>query len=302
MAQDNGAEDAAPAAAAAGDTAAARSLDADGDGLSSDGVLSKNQQRKQRRRERVVAARRAQRHDEKRRRRARDAAAQAARASAGLPITSKRDRRRDELERLQAARADGLPVCLDLQYAAAMTEKQQTRLCGQLARVYGANRRAERPVRLVLTHLPEESQLHQLCCRRIAGFPQLQLERQPAGPAALFPPSRLVFLSPDAEEPLLQLLPDRVYVIGGLVDETVVGGLSRAAAERAGATAARLPLREYLRHDGGGATGCVLTVNQVFEVLLSVWAGRGWTEALAAAVPTRKGFVPRRWVAAAKPC
>ncbi|XP_043190019.1 tRNA methyltransferase 10 homolog B-like isoform X1 [Amphibalanus amphitrite] len=260
--------------------------------------LSKNQLRKLRYRERQVAARRARRSEEKRRRRERDAAAQSAAAAAGQMI-SKRDRRRAELDRLRAARQDGLPVCVDLQYGDRMTEKEQSRLATQLGRLYGANRSAARPLRLLLTSLAEDGPLHQRCRRLVDGFDRLELERCAEPPHRLFAAERLVYLSPDGETELKRLDEQAVYVIGGLVDETVQSGVTRAAAAAAGVRTARLPTAAYLQHEAG-TRACVLTVNQVFEILLRFRETGDWTAALTAAVPARKGFTPKSDDAAAK--
>ncbi len=37
---------------------------------------------------------------------------------------------------------------------------------------------------------------------------------------------QVVYLTPDADAPLLDLSPDNVYVIGGLVDEHIIKGLT----------------------------------------------------------------------------
>ena len=254
--------------------------------------LSKNKLRKLRYRERQVAARRARRSDEKRRRRQRDAAAQAAAAADGT-LVSKRDRRRAEHDRLRAARRDGLPVCVDLQYGDRMTEKEQSRLATQLGRLYGANRSAARPFRLLLTSVTEDGPLFRRCCRLVDGFERLELERCSDPPHQVFPAERLVYLSPDAETELTELEDSAVYVIGGLVDETVQSGVTRATAATAGVRTARLPTAAHLQNETG-TRACVLTVNQVFEILLRFRETGDWTTALSAAVPARKGFTPKR--------
>ncbi len=59
-------------------------------------------------------------------------------------------------------------------------------------------------------------------------------------------------LSPDADEPLLALDPDAVYMIGGIVDRSPAKGITRGFAAANGVRCARLPIAEYLREDAGG--------------------------------------------------
>ncbi|GBF90048.1 tRNA methyltransferase [Raphidocelis subcapitata] len=106
-------------------------------------------------------------------------------------------------------------------------------------------------------------------------------------------PRRLVLLSPDADAPLAGPLdPRTAYVIGGIVDKSVVKGLSLGWAASAGVAAARLPVREHahalgMHFDGANKTP-VLAVNEVVAVLLAAWANGGdWGGALAAALPPR---------------
>jgi len=56
----------------------------------------------------------------------------------------------------------------------------------------------------------------------------------------------VVFLSPDADEPLGEVEPGTVYVIGGLVDAPIRPYASRRKAAALGWRTARLPLQESL--------------------------------------------------------
>ncbi|CAE8601583.1 unnamed protein product, partial [Polarella glacialis] len=67
---------------------------------------------------------------------------------------------------------------------------------------------------------------------------------------------RLVVLTPDADEDLDQVLEDEVYVIGGIVDRSVVKLQSLTQAEQKGVTKLRrLPLKSRGRGCSGGALG-----------------------------------------------
>lgn len=56
-----------------------------------------------------------------------------------------------------------------------------------------------------------------------------------------------IYLSPDASEELLEVDPDAAYVIGGLVDRTVIKNASLNRAEELNIPAVRLPIRAYMK-------------------------------------------------------
>jgi len=105
---------------------------------------------------------------------------------------------------------------------------------------------------------------------------------------------RLVMLTPDAAQPLEGPLGLRgeVYVIGGIVDRSVIKGLSLSWADAARVRTARLPVREHaaqlgMDFDGANKTP-VLSISDVCVALLEANRNGGdWAPALAAAIPAR---------------
>jgi Trm5-related predicted tRNA methylase len=61
-------------------------------------------------------------------------------------------------------------------------------------------------------------------------------------PWELFPPEKLVYLSPDSRTDLVYK-PDDIYVIGGLVDPGTENPATLSTAKRLGIRHARLPLK-----------------------------------------------------------
>ena len=83
----------------------------------------------------------------------------------------------------------------------------------------------------------------------------------------------------------------KVYVIGGIVDETRKKQLTLDQARANQVTARRLPIREHLERDQSKKGACtILAANQVFEILLKEFETKNWKEALRVGVPPRKGF------------
>ena len=135
-------------------------------------------------------------------------------------------------------------------------------------------------------------------------------------------PASLVYLTAESPNLLTRLQSDAVYVIGALVDHNRLPGMCHSVAALAGVATARLPILECMRVEQGSRR-TVITVNQVFDCLLSWWnanmeqSGRSessaeqqqcsdvepwqlrWAAAFHAALPKRGGWqVREEWSAA----
>jgi hypothetical protein len=162
-------------------------------------------------------------------------------------------------------------------------------LLTQIELCVGANRAAAAPVALALTGWTGRV----ADAWAAAGGPQWRAARHAEGTLAAFPGARVIVLSPDAEAPLeAPLDAGAVYVIGGLVDRSVVRHATRGFAAAHGIAAARLPFAEHAEALGLAAGTCrrpVLNVDAALRALLGVHASGGdWAPALAAALPPRK--------------
>ncbi|KHN84766.1 tRNA (guanine(9)-N1)-methyltransferase [Toxocara canis] len=81
------------------------------------------------------------------------------------------------------------------------------------------------------------------------------------------------------------------YVIGGLVDESGVGSLSKHRAESLDIEVRRFPIVEYMKRANRGTFNVMLTINQVVEVLARYAYCRRWDQAFVAVIPKRSGYV-----------
>jgi uncharacterized membrane protein YgcG len=108
-------------------------------------------------------------------------------------------------------------------------------------------------------------------------------------------PPELVMLTPDADEPLIGTPlngAQAVYIIGGIVDRSVVKNLSLSWARAAGVRARRLPVREHAAALGldfdGAHKNPSLAVSAVVAALAAAHASGGdWAAALGGVLPLR---------------
>ncbi|KAF8914301.1 guanine-1-methyltransferase-domain-containing protein [Gymnopilus junonius] len=96
---------------------------------------------------------------------------------------------------------------------------------------------------------------------------------------------KVIYLTADTEDELTELKPDEVYIIGGICDHNRYKNLCLNKAKESGVRTARLPIGRYL---ASLPTRKVLTVNQVFEILVKWVETKDWEESLYAVIPKRK--------------
>jgi Trm5-related predicted tRNA methylase len=203
-------------------------------------------------------------------------------------------------EKLQAeaqfkeAQAQGPKVVIDCQYNVHMTLKEQKRFAQQLRRAYSSNKASPLPAYLYFTSLFPNSDFYSICCQINDGFPNYFVEQSNSSVLELFSSQTesLVYLTPDSPNTLETLDPEKIYVIGGLVDETTHKNLSYNFTKSKSLVSAKLPIQEYFTRGDQGTYKTVLTVNQVFDIILKWYQTKDWTIALEAGLPKRSGFIP----------
>mgnify|MGYP003686173855 CR=1 FL=1 len=180
-------------------------------------------------------------------------------------------------------------VSVELSFGSAMNARERKSLSHQLVRAYGANRAAAKPLQLSFSGLAEAERYPDMLpadgsLSRWTGAHRV-LERAEDH----WDTDELVWLSPDASEPVSILSPSMTYVVCGLVDRSVASGASLERGRMVGAKCMRLPLREYAPRSD---VHPILSVVDVVKILASVNSGQSWTEALAATLPKR--YIRRR--------
>uniref|UniRef100_A0A2K5S2F2 tRNA (guanine(9)-N(1))-methyltransferase n=1 Tax=Cebus imitator TaxID=2715852 RepID=A0A2K5S2F2_CEBIM len=106
---------------------------------------------------------------------------------------------------------------------------------------------------------------------------------------SLFPLETLVYLTPDSEHALEDVDLNKVYILGGLVDESIQKKVTFQKAREYCVKTARLPIQEYMvrNHNGKNYHSEILAINQETH---------NWPEALKKGVSSGKGYILRNSV------
>uniref|UniRef100_A0A8C8RG59 tRNA methyltransferase 10 homolog B n=1 Tax=Pelusios castaneus TaxID=367368 RepID=A0A8C8RG59_9SAUR len=257
---------------------------------------SRNVLRKQRHWEKIVTAKKKKRKQEKERRKAKhaeDKALSVLCAPGAAPQHSKRILKAITKERLLVAKETAPRLCVDLSMSSHMTKKEISRLAAQIRRLYGSNKKAVKPFWICLTGFVTGSLIHEECLRMNDGFSNYLMDTTHKSYLDLFPLETIVYLTPDSENVLEDIEPHRVYILGGLVDESIQKKLTLQKAQEHSLQTARLPIPEYMvrRANVKNYHSETLAINQVFDVLSTYYGTQSWPDALTAGVPPAKGYV-----------
>uniref|UniRef100_A0A2D4FZT4 tRNA (guanine(9)-N(1))-methyltransferase n=1 Tax=Micrurus corallinus TaxID=54390 RepID=A0A2D4FZT4_MICCO len=87
--------------------------------------------------------------------------------------------------------------------------------------------------------------------------------------------------------------PQKVHILGGLVDESIQKKLTFQIAQERHLQTARLPIQEYMVKNINAKNyhSTTLAINQVFDALSTFCDTKSWEEALKAAVSPGKGYI-----------
>uniref|UniRef100_A0A0K0G0G7 tRNA (guanine(9)-N(1))-methyltransferase n=1 Tax=Strongyloides venezuelensis TaxID=75913 RepID=A0A0K0G0G7_STRVS len=185
---------------------------------------------------------------------------------------------------------DKLHVCIDLDFYSLMSEKEKGKLFRQLCRVRGLEKKF---TGLEMTLLNGTEEFYRKGSSLITGFENYDWKRESGSVTSVYKDSKsVVYLSPDSTcEPLLELDPGTVYVIGGLVDESGVGSKSLEKASSLSLKCQRLPIREVMERAPKGTFNEMLSINLVIEILCKVSSGQIIEEVFSEVLPKRCGFI-----------
>ena len=205
---------------------------------------------------------------------------------------SKEEIKTEQLARLEEVKGNGIKVCIDFQFEELMIDKELNHLANQAKRVYSSNKACPSPFDLYFINLSKSSRTFKLCCEKNTGFENYSLTFAENGAEDLFETQNIVYLSPDSDHVLEDVTDDCVYVIGGLVDDSVKKNTSQLFCDHLNITTAKLPIEDFMsRSESGGTFKQILTINQVFDTLLNFHQTKDWATALSENIPPKTGFV-----------
>eukprot|EP00049_Salpingoeca_infusionum_P014746 m.279354 g.279354 ORF g.279354 m.279354 type:complete len:802 (-) comp15742_c0_seq2:665-3070(-) len=204
-------------------------------------------------------------------------------------LTGDKRVRRAALQEKMASDEPMVRVAVDLSLGDAMSRKEIFKLSEQIRRLYGANLWSDNPCHVHFTGLNKRSTIFKTCRQRNTGFEDYVITMTDKQHHEYFSHDELVFMTPDSPNVLVDLLPSKVYVLGGLVDEQIQRNFTLDRASQVGIKTARLPVLE-LSNAAETKYAPVLSINQVFDGFLKLNGGGTWYDALSVSVPTRKGF------------
>uniref|UniRef100_A0A915AYW5 tRNA (guanine(9)-N(1))-methyltransferase n=1 Tax=Parascaris univalens TaxID=6257 RepID=A0A915AYW5_PARUN len=234
--------------------------------------ISKRQTKRERKRARFLEKRKEKRALEKAKRKAKRAAI---REAGGVPPPK---RCRSNLMSESRCRQR---IAIDLSYEKVMNEKQILGTITQLSFCYAANRRAANPTQLAFANFGQSIRTLFLSNKSRTNWDVI-LEERPLYEA--YKREEIVYLTADSDNVLETLDPSKVYVIGGLLDHNSLKGLCLDVAVKEKVAHARLPIDDYVKM----RTRKVLTINQVFEILLRYTETHSWKDAFFHVIPKRR--------------
>ncbi|KAL2740911.1 mitochondrial ribonuclease P protein 1 [Vespula squamosa] len=179
-------------------------------------------------------------------------------------------------------------IVFDCGYSNIMTNFEIKNCAKQLLMSFVRNRMHKNPSQLYLCNASKSSAfmlaLHNL-------IPNLYDDTFPLNITSksyldIFDKDKLVYLTPHCRNEMTSYDPDKIYIIGAIVDKTSPQPYSLAKAKKEGLYMEKLPLDRYLQWNTGSTKS--LTLNQVLGVLIDVKYTKNWMDAFDNNIPRRK--------------
>lgn len=203
-------------------------------------------------------------------------------ASASVDASPKKSTFTTKLKSMSSDDASSLRIAIDLSFDDFMNDRDIHKLLKQVQRTYSINRRAKHPVQFYLTSFGGRSKtiLEEIKCNY--GNWDVHIKTEPY--SDIFSQEDVVYLTSDSPNVLSEVDESKAYIIGGLVDHNHHKGLCYELAVQRGIAHAQLPITEFVKLKSRK----VITVNQVFEILLVFTETKDWREAFFKVIPARK--------------
>lgn len=241
--------------------------------------ISKRQMKRRARHEKWIALKPLRRQKEKDKLREKKRKLKEERERLGIDEDSIRG---PKLIRMADPEASGVSVAIDCSFDHLMNDLEVRKVAKQIQRCYAANRRSSSPFQFHLCGF--KSKTKSWFDEKVQGYSNWDVHFHKGPVEEVFPKDKVVYLSSESENILEALDPSKAYIIGGLVDHNHQKGLCHEIAKEKGWHHAQLPIGSFVEMNGRK----VLTINQVFEILIAFSASHDWREAFYHVLPARK--------------
>ncbi|XP_065068093.1 tRNA methyltransferase 10 homolog B-like [Rhopilema esculentum] len=198
-------------------------------------------------------------------------------------------------QKLRSALMNGQKIAIDFNLPNIMTDKDRWKLARQIKLLYHINMNCQAPVSLNFIGLRENTLVNACFIEVFKEVEEIIANFVNGDLTVAFPNKSLVYLTPDAEQPLQFFDINEVYILGGLVDYQVRKNTTLRKAKDLNLQARRLPIPEYMEKKDGNRYNYskILTINQVFDILLKYQETHDWRQSLPVGLPARRGYTPR---------
>ncbi|CAI5758239.1 unnamed protein product [Candida verbasci] len=162
----------------------------------------------------------------------------------------------------------GVKIIIDCQFDSYMSEKEIISLSNQIRTCYSAMRHCKYNLPITVTSF--NNRLKERYENKLSEYVNWQgIEFKSESIEELLEnkdnKDKMVYLTPDTEEDVMDILPDYTYIIGGIIDKNRHPKLCLNKAKELGIKVGRLPIGQYINLNGRN----VLVTNHVYQLLFS---------------------------------
>ena len=209
-------------------------------------------------------------------------------------IHSERDRKKQELvhmkNKLVAGLTSNLRIVIDCEFEGKMSERENKSLISQLKFIYNRIKKSEKSFNITITgyggKLEALVEYHNVKEWEFNWERKSLLQLIEEG---VIPREKAVYLSPDASEEVSDITSDYVWIIGGLVDGTVIKDATKTKAEELGIKSKRLNVTQF---KGNSSFRNCLNVNDVFNIVTGCLEGKPLEQTIFSNMPKRMKEAP----------
>eukprot|EP00834_Sanchytrium_tribonematis_P001566 NODE_39_length_35218_cov_0.479655.p29 type:complete len:189 gc:universal NODE_39_length_35218_cov_0.479655:2593-2027(-) len=181
-----------------------------------------------------------------------------------------------------------LEICIDVDFERYMTHKELKSLVDQVRTCYSANRKSKSNSKLIVAGCsPKIWNLLKIRDAKLWNIEYVELYKEPLNELIL--DADAIYLTADSENILETVDATKTYIIGGIVDRNRHKNLCKEKADKLNIQTARLPLADHVNL----TTSSVLTINQVYSILLNFYLNGNW-DFIQETIPQRKQIIEKK--------